>query len=603
MKNVYITWHYTTHGIAFLKHILSSFYQYGDNLPVTGLQQDELNTTFDKAAEKAFVFDEVIYLTADQEAFDRISSRRIRYNKTILEDEMVIKYGLKDVFNEIIENENSCCDLEADFTFVRENYPRKFKKFEKVIWRNIQHYPITEQIEWLTKYSNFKNIYTKNHFNVIPLNVSDLRNEKQISDEVSKWSREYFSNPKNIQPFINVSLGSTETQVVWHILAEAGQLPENTRFIKTYDDKSDPAEKRFKRFSIQEIPTNLISSIGADFRIYNETKSASRELVNKKMTTFLNSGFSILLRGERGTGKSRIAKDASKLYQDRDKKFITANCASFEHDNMAESELFGYEPGTFTGGLKGGKNGKFIEADKGILFLDEIHHLSKAVQAKLMTAIQTKENGIMEIWKLGSLNPRQIKCNLVFASNKTIPELKECLLPDFYDRIVQHVIEIPPLRETKNDREKDWVSSWEHLFGKVPRVNQEAPAEPELIKWLKELPLFGNWRDLEKIAMYYHVFNQFDEKAKQMDGAKNAFQYAKREFEKYHSSETKTEQTDSKFIFSLAKTAAELEADFKFALQEWAVNKHGSRIDAAKHLGVTEKALNDWKNRKSLKNK
>lgn len=340
MKNIYITWHYTTHGVAYLKHILSRFYQFeklqSEKLNLSRLEQEELNSIFDYLKQNGFVFDEIIYLTAPQTAFDKLSSRRVSYKKTVLDDELVISQGLKELFEEIISNDKICYDLEAEFSYVKEKHPQKFKQFEQVVWRNIQHYPIEMQIKWLTKYSNFINVYA-GKFKVIELNVNDLRDEKQISDEVSKWSRQYFSKQKNFQPVINVSLGSNETQVVWHILSEAGQLPDNTRFIKTYDDKSDKLEKRFKQFSIQEIPTNLVSKIGAEFKIYSETKSPSRELVNKKMETFLKSGFSILLRGERGTGKSRIALEARK----GNDKFITVNCASFPDDTMSESELFG----------------------------------------------------------------------------------------------------------------------------------------------------------------------------------------------------------------------------------------------------------------------
>jgi hypothetical protein len=63
----------------------------------------------------------------------------------------------------------------------------------------------------------------------------------------------------------------------------------------------------------------------------------------------------------------------------------------------------------------------------------------------------------------------------------------------------------------------------------------DAPKELELVKWLKHLPLYGNYRDLQKIAMYYNAFNQFDEGTKKMLNETNAFQYAKNEFEKYHS--------------------------------------------------------------------
>ncbi len=599
MKNIYITWHYTTHGVAYLKHILSRFYQFeelqSEKLVFSRLEQEELNSTFDSPKQNGFVFDEIVYLTAPQTAFDKLSSRRVSYKKTILDDEFVISQGLKGLFEEIISNDEICYDLEAEFSYVKKKYPKKFKQFEQAVWRNIQHYPIEMQIKWLTEYSNFKNIYV-GKFKVIELNVNDLRDEKQISDEVSKWSRQYFSKQKNFQPIINVSLGSNETQVVWHILSEAGQLPNNTRFIKTYDDKSDKLQKRFKQFSIQEIPTNLISAIGAEFKVYSETKSPSRELVNRKMETFLKSGFSILLIGERGIGKSKIASEAKQSF-DHKNPFVEANCASFDEDSKAEAELFGFEKGAFTG-ANATKKGLLEEADGGVLFLDEIHHLSKLVQAKLMKALQTDKNNKMSIRRMGSNKEIKVECRLIFETNKSVAELRIELLPDFYDRIVQHVVNIPAIRETVEDRITDWENIWKGL-----KFKGDAPKELELVKWLKHLPLYGNYRDLQKIAMYYNAFNQFDEGTKKMLNETNAFQYAKNEFEKYHSPVVQLGK--EKFNFNINQTTKEMIADYLFELQDWAVSKFEGRKPAVEHFNskgdtVTEKTFNDWKNKKSI---
>ncbi|MCS6795210.1 MAG: sigma-54 factor interaction domain-containing protein [Raineya sp.] len=598
MKNIYITWHYTTHGVAYLKHILSRFYLFeklpSEELNLRDLDQEELNLVFDNPKQNGFVFDEVIYLTAPQTAFDKLSSRRFSYKRTILEDEFVIKNNLQKLFEEIISDDKICYDLEAELSYVKEKYPEKLELFEQAIWRNIQHYSIEMQEKWLTKYSNFKKVY-EGRFKSVKLNVDDLRNEQQIADEVSKWSRRYFSNSEDLQPIINVSLGSNETQVVWHILAEEGLLPDNTRFIKTYDDKSDTPERKFKRFAIQEIPTNLISAIGAGFKLYPQTKSPSRELVNKKMEIFLKSGFSILLIGERGIGKSRIASDAKK---DNKMPFIEANCASFEEDSKAESDLFGHEKGAFTD-ARYEKKGLLEEANGGILFLDEVHHLSKRVQAKLMKAIQTDRNNKMSIRRMGSNKEIKVECRLIFATNKSIKELQEILLPDFYDRIVQHVIHIPPLRDTPEDRITDWEKVWKEL-----KFGDKVPKEKELLKWLEKLPLYGNYRDLQKIAMYYKAFNDFDEETKKMLAEKSAFEYAKNEFEKYHSPNTISE--NEKFNFNTQQTTKEMIADYLYELQDWAVKKFKGRKKAIEHfrkLGdtVTEKTFNNWKKKNQKK--
>lgn len=607
MKTTYITWHYTTHGTAYLKHIISKFYIYGldkENISCRELNQIELNDTFSMdPTEKGFLFDEIIYLTAPQHAFDNLSSRRFSYMRTILEDDFVQKKGLTPIFEEIIDNIDIRFNLDKVFEYVKTEHPTSFENFQSALWRDIQHYPIHEQLKWLKEYSNFKNYYPTN-FKAEELNVDDLRNEKLITDEVSKWANNYFSKNKNIQPIINVSLGSNETQVVWHILAQSGRLPDSTRFIKTYDDKSDNKNERFKEFSIIEIPTNLISKISDEFKIYTETKSQSRNLVNKQMEVFLKTGFSILLIGERGIGKSLIASNAKDRLKELNKaitgELVEANCASFANEYMAESELFGHTKGSFTD-AKQDKKGLIESAENGILFLDEIHHLSIGVQAKLMKALQTDQHNRLSIRRVGSQKEQLVKnVRLIFATNKSVEELKDLLLPDFYDRIVQHVINIPPLRETLDDRLSDWKTVWKGLkFSQSP----SPPEEHELISWLKQLQLYGNYRDLQKIAMYYNAFNNFDDETKKMLEKKSALQYAQTEFEKYHSGINKTKTNDSTFEFSMKKSATEIEADFKYFLQDWAVKKYGSRKSAAAKLEASEKTLNDWKNRKSLQNK
>lgn len=596
MKNIYITWHYTNHGVAYLKHILSQFYlntKIPSNVQFGNLNQEELNETFNHTTTDGFVFDEIIYLTAPQKTYDSLSSRRFSHKKNILDDDTIKNLGLSEVYESILENEDICYNIEKEINFVSLNYPEKATDFHYNLWRNINHYSIEDQIKWLTEYSNFKTIYS-NKIKVIELSIDDLRNEKQISDRLSDWVRKYFNRYQNLNPIINVSLGSSETQVVWHILSESYQLPENTRFVKTYDDKNDSLDKRFKRFSIKEIPTNLISYIGSNFKIYKDTKSKSRELVNRKMETFINSGFSILLLGERGIGKSQIANESVKKH--KNESFIQANCASFDEDNKAEAELFGYSKGAFTG-ANTDKKGLLEEANGGVLFLDEIHHLSKMVQAKLMKALQTDKDNRMSIRRLGSTNEIKISCRLIFATNRTIIELKKDLLPDFYDRIVQHVITIPALRETQEDRVDDWNRIWNNLKFKG---NPPLPSDNNLINWLKKLPLYGNYRDLQKIAMYYNAFQSFDEETKKMLDETTAFEYAKNEFEKYHSPEVKINK--SKY-FDENLTTKDMIANFKFDLQDWAINKFKGRKKAILHfqnLGgtITEKTLDNWKNRR-----
>lgn len=603
MNKTYITWHYTTHGVAYLKHILSCFYQEGKlqkKIYFDDLNQMKLNTVFDKPKDQdGFVFDKVIYLITPQESFDKLSSRRFSYKKNILDDDTIIDQGLSHIYKEITANDKLCYKLSKELHFVKEKYPDKYDAFKKSIWRNIQHYPALEQLKWLKEHSNFNSVY-KNKLEIVELDINDLRDEKLIANKVNAWLKMENKQLQESENIINVSLGSNETQVVWHILSQANSLLPNTRFIKTYDDKSDKKEKRFKPFSIKEIPINLISNIGEDFNLYSDTKSNPRKLVNKKMKVFLESGFSILLLGERGIGKSDIASKASQTLK-HDGKLIQANCASFDDDNKAESELFGYGKGAFTGGLPSGKKGLIEEANNGILFLDEVHHLSPLVQAKLMKTLQTDSNNKMSFRKMGDSNEIKVECGLIFATNKTIQELRTLLLPDFYDRIVQHVVNIPPLRETKEDRMKDWANVWKNLrlSGKP-----KPPEDEKLNNWIKKLPLYGNYRDLQKIAMYYNAFSNFDDETKTMLNEKTPFYYTKQEFTKYHT--IVTELKDEKYNFNINQTTRQMKADYLFELQKWAVKKYDGKKEAIEHFKsledtVTLDTFSKWKNRYSLK--
>lgn len=593
MKSTYVTWHYTTHGTAYFKHVLSSFYKHGIEGAIQRKEesQEELHKAFDTILDKGFLFDEVIYLTAPQTSFDSLSTRRFTYTKNILDDSLVKERDLQMVYKEIIDNEDILYDLDKELEYVKRKYPKKEIPFKETRWRNIQHYPVVEQIKWLTEFSNFKRVYQE-QFNVVELPVQDLRDEQQIAKELNRWLSQYTKGKEEEQFIINVSLGSNETQVVWHALAGAGRLPSNVKFIKTYDDKLSTPHERFKHFSIKEVPVNIIQKLSTSFSLFDLPQSIPRKLAQLKMKTFLDSGFSIMLLGERGTGKSQIAQSAQK---DIHHPLVSANCASFDTDSKAEAELFGYEKGAFTGANTKGAKGLLEEAHKGVLFLDEIHHLSKLVQAKLMKALQTDERNQMSIRPLGATKETKVECQLIFASNKTVDELKDALLPDFYDRIVQHVIEIPPLRKTHEDREKDWNTVWESLkFVK----HHNPPEDEKLIAWLKSLPLYGNFRDLQKIAMYYNAYQRFDDELKKMDGAKSPLEYAQREFKAYYS----PKKDDGQWNFTPEKTSKQMIADYKYELGKWAIAQFGTRKKAVVHFKeigdtVTEKTLGNWRNR------
>ncbi len=605
--DVYISMHYTTHGIAYLKHILSCFYDknttYPSDLEIKELEKEEYdqdccNNIFDNNNGKK-VFDKVFYLTVNQEAINKVTSRRYDYNSSFEKDEVLKEKGLIDLYRKIRANKDISYDVDKELQFVKENFDHQFNDFKEYMWHDIHHYEISEQIKWLKEQSNFFKVYDEKKFQEFKLVIEDLRDEQKIAEEIRKFFSSKIKRDYNC--VIDISLCGPEVQSVWHILASNNLLPPKTIFIKTYD-KKERIDKHFKPFTIKTVSTKLIDDISSRLKLYPHTKSKKRELVNKKIEKFLVSGFSVLLLGERGTGKSYTIRELVKNKSvPLSGKLVEANCASFTNSDIAESELFGYVKGAFTGADKDGKVGLIEEASDGILFLDEFHHLDKLVQAKLMKAFQTDEENKFHIRRVGGIKEDPVEnVKLVFATNRTIGELHEILLPDFYDRIVQYVVEIPSVRETLEDLEGDWKEIFEQLY---PDAGIKAPTDSQIMNWLKSLALKGNlkgnFRDLENIAKDYKIFGEFEpdvqkEICREMKIPVSPFEYAKKCFELYHSNpavgntiitEIPEEMTDAKSI----------ENAFHQELRKWAEKKYGSRKEAARKLGVSEKTLDNWK--------
>lgn len=533
-KNIYISWHYTTHGIAYFKHILSAFYKgelsIKDNpIRKEGIEQIEMNDVFSHH-KNGFLFDKAYYLHVGESVIEKLTDRRFKYRPHMYErDDEVEKTQMQTLWKEVIGLRLDTIQAELNYVKKQEKEigKAKVKLFEEQLWRDMQHFRIEEQLWWWKEKSNAANYYDETRLEPVLFDtITDLRDEQQIATEVQKWLKKIVKkHGQDAQYFINVSLGTNETQAVWFVLSEAGFLPANTRFLKTNDDKSDGTNKRFKQFAIIEVDKTILADIKYSLRVYENAHSSSRKLANLKMQTYIKQGFAILILGERGTGKSKLIEE----FEAKGRKTSHVNCASFDDDNKAESELFGYKKGAFTG-ANTDQPGLFHEARNGILFFDEVHHLSKTVQGKLMKALQTDSNNQFRFRRLGEQKEEISKFTAVFASNLPLEELKKTLLPDFFDRISQLIIELPPLRETPEEIEKDWEMVWDQL-----KFRGDAPKEKDLMKWLKIQPLYGNYRDLQKIAIYYKSFKDLPQEAKELEDCESPFEFAKKQFEKYYS--------------------------------------------------------------------
>lgn len=156
----------------------------------------------------------------------------------------------------------------------------------------------------------------------------------------------------------------------------------------------------------------------------------------------------VLVIGERGTGKELIAERLHRLSTRWDEPLVTMNCAALP-ETLIEAELFGHEAGAFTGATRV-RAGRFEEADKGTLFLDELGTLSMAAQERLLRAVEYGE-----VTRIGSSRPIRVDVRIVAATNENLPELAERgeFRADLLDRLSFEVITLPPLRVREGDIE------------------------------------------------------------------------------------------------------------------------------------------------------
>jgi DNA-binding NtrC family response regulator len=156
----------------------------------------------------------------------------------------------------------------------------------------------------------------------------------------------------------------------------------------------------------------------------------------------------VLITGENGTGKELIAREIHKRSARKNEIMLTVDLGSI-HENLFESELFGHKKGSFTD-AKEDRTGKFVLADKGSLFLDEIGNLPLHLQAKLLSVLQKRV-----ILPVGSNHEIPVDLRLICATNRNLPEMvnEKIFREDLLYRINTIHIEVPPLRDRKEDIE------------------------------------------------------------------------------------------------------------------------------------------------------
>jgi Nif-specific regulatory protein len=222
----------------------------------------------------------------------------------------------------------------------------------------------------------------------------------------------------------------------------------------------------------------IIGSSGALGKVLEVVRKVSR------------SNTTVLVRGETGTGKELIAGAIHHNSLRAAKNFIKVNCAALQ-ENLLESELFGHEKGAFTSADKQ-RIGRFEQADGGTLFLDEIGDMSANTQAKILRVLQEHE-----FERLGGTRTIKVDVRLIAATNRELPLMVEAgqFREDLYYRLNVVTIEMPPLRERKDDIEELANFFIRRFAGELKKKIQGL--QPDAIKLLIRYHWPGNIRELE----------------------------------------------------------------------------------------------------------
>lgn len=245
-------------------------------------------------------------------------------------------------------------------------------------------------------------------------------------------------------------------------------------------------------------------------RVFVAVSPAMRE-VNRQIEQVAGIDAAVLILGESGSGKELVARRIHKLSQRSSRTFLKVNCAALPME-LLESELFGYEAGAFTGARQA-RAGKFEVCHNGTLLLDEIAEMPTAPQAKLLHVLQDGE-----FMRLGSNSPVHANVRVLAATNVNARQAVRAgtFRSDLYYRLNVFTIQVPPLRE----RKEDMPHLLSHLMG-IWSASYGRPALPVTHRMLEactSYPWPGNVRELESFAKRSLVLGDENLALRQLEG-------------------------------------------------------------------------------------
>jgi two-component system response regulator AtoC len=226
--------------------------------------------------------------------------------------------------------------------------------------------------------------------------------------------------------------------------------------------------------------------------------SAAMRKIRSQAALVANVDIPVLLLGESGTGKEVLARLIHKLSPRAHRTFLKVNCAAVPAD-LLESELFGYEPGAFTGATHA-KPGKFELCNRGTILLDEIGEMPPVLQAKLLHVLQDQSFS-----RLGSRSVIKVDVRILAATNIDIPQAlaTKRLREDLYYRLNAFTLQLPPLRE----RKEEIPILLKHFMTRMAEryARPQLPLSPQMLEACQAHPWPGNLRELNNFLKRYLI--------------------------------------------------------------------------------------------------
>ncbi|MBI9078797.1 MAG: sigma-54-dependent Fis family transcriptional regulator [Pseudodesulfovibrio sp.] len=297
--------------------------------------------------------------------------------------------------------------------------------------------------------------------------------------------------------------GQAEVEIVILIQPEGMRRAVDALKAGASDYLTYPVTEAEVQGVLERLDKNLIMTTKQDYlkdQFWNEealhvvrTDSQVMRDAFAKVRQMAGTRTTVLLTGETGTGKSLIAKLIHSHSTRKDSPFISVHCGAIP-DALIESELFGHEKGAFTGAIRR-KIGKFGQADGGTIFLDEIGTISQSMQVKLLNVLQERT-----IQRVGGDADILVDVRIISATNDSLWDLCEQGLfrKDLYYRLNVFPIEIPPLRDRKND-----IFSFAEAF--INHFNVQLGKSikglhPKVLNAFQRYDWPGNVRELENLV-------------------------------------------------------------------------------------------------------